>query len=354
MANSHIIDRKLKERAKLTFFFPRQDKFQWTMVILPFCENPVIKESKRARYQKYSIVSRSSNLYSYLGADSRKLALSFNITLPHLLEEHPELLNDLHLSINKLTMKHKYTLDPSLSIGYSSKSVNYARGMFKKGMRSAAMQVLNSDWGTNRITQEEIDYIKNFYGLGADLVQTEEGHYMSVDDSIVAGYGSYYLTPPGSAFAQSDKASQILSDSQKKKFTIIDLIIYWVNIIRSSVVNSSSDPVYGPPVIRLTHGLMYQNIPCICTDYTLDWDERAGYDLETLLPRRLNITMNLEEFRTGDFEDFDQNNPIKRDNLAGWEYVVDGPPHTMDSGYDVNTTDNVSPYGWSDMWGEPS
>ena len=74
------------------FYFPiptAGDRYY--TVEMPFFENVSIKESKRARYQKYSLISRSSNLYSYLGADSRVLNLKFNISLPHLLEEHPDI-----------------------------------------------------------------------------------------------------------------------------------------------------------------------------------------------------------------------------------------------------------------------
>jgi hypothetical protein len=78
---------------------------------------------------------------------------------------------------------------------------------------------------------------------------------------------------------------------------------------------------------------MYQDIPCICTDYSIGYNEAAGYDLDTLLPRQLQITMKLEEIRTGDFGEFDTTDLIKKDNLAGWEAVVLGDTHSMDPGY---------------------
>ena len=121
---------------------------------------------------------------------------------------------------------------------------------------------------------------------------------------------------------------------QQLKYRIIDLIIYWTNIIRSSVVNYSKNPIYGPPIIRLSHGILYQNVPCICTNYSIDFNEPAGYDLDTLLPRQLKITLKLEEFRTGDFGEFaPKGSPIERDNLAGWEAVVLGETNSMDPGY---------------------
>ena len=94
--NRHIIDRRLPERSKLMFYFPKpQDDF--FVVHLPFFENIKIKESKKAKYQKYSPISRSSNLYTYLGADSRKIDLQFSMTLAHILEEYPYVNSDKYI-----------------------------------------------------------------------------------------------------------------------------------------------------------------------------------------------------------------------------------------------------------------
>ena len=79
---------------------------------------------------------------------------------------------------------------------------------------------------------------------------------------------------------------------------------------------------------------MYQDVPCICKNYSLSFNEAMGYDLKTLLPRQIRITMNLEEVRTGDFGEFDptsQNTRI-RDNLAGWEAVIEKSTMSLDPG----------------------
>ena len=81
------------------FYFPVPTQgSDYYVVEMPFFENVKITENKKAKYQKYSMVSRSSNLYSYLGADSRSLNLSFNMTLPHLLDEHPDITPDKFMS----------------------------------------------------------------------------------------------------------------------------------------------------------------------------------------------------------------------------------------------------------------
>ena len=112
------------------------------------------------------------------------------------------------------------------------------------------------------------------------------------------------------------------------------------------MINNAQNPIYGPPIIRLNHGIMYQNVPCICTDYSIGWNETAGYDLQTLLPRQLTISLKLEEFRTGNFGKFtgNPNDIIERDNLAGWEAVVlgnDEGTNSLDPGYETHSGESV-------------
>ena len=329
MTSRHIVDRALPERSKLMFYFPMiSEGNDYYVIELPFFENVSIKESKRARYQKYSLISRSSNLYSYLGADSRQLNLSFNMTLPHLLEDHPEINLDKYVSYmqdkdNKENEKQKF-LEP-----YKVKTV--PKGMaFQLGTeytkdlaRDSAKQVLNSLESTlsGSLNQEDREHFGNRYNLaGLALPQIVE-RATSVKSILSSPFN---FIQDGIEYNQN----------QQLKYRIIDLIIYWTNIIRSSVVNYSKNPIYGPPVIRLRHGILYQDIPCICTDYSIDYNEAAGYDIDTLLPRQLKINLKLEEIRTGDFGEFvPKGNPIERDNLAGWEAVVLGETNSMDPGY---------------------
>ena len=69
--------------------------------------------------------------------------------------------------------------------------------------------------------------------------------------------------------------------------------MFWINIIRSSVRNNASNTLFGPPVVRLNHGIMYNNVPFIVDNYQISIVEEAGYDLETILPKQLEITMAL-------------------------------------------------------------
>jgi hypothetical protein len=331
MTNRHIINRALPERSKLMFYFPMpQTGDSYYTVELPFFENVSIKESKKARYQKYSLISRSSNLYSYLGADSRMLDITFNITLPHLLEEHPDINLDRYVGYlqdkdNTELEKQKF-LEPykqtSIPDGAAWKLGTTYTTKFAK---ASAQQVLNTDWALAGITASERVDLKTRYQLDDPLPNND----------IIAKRVATKEFADGSLIGDDVLVTDVDTDQTRRlKYRIIDLIIYWTNIIRSSVVNYSKNPIYGPPIIRLNHGILYQNIPCICENYSIDYNEAAGHDLDTLLPRQLKVTLKLEEIRTGDFGEFvPKGNPIERDNLAGWEAVVLGETNSMDPGY---------------------
>ena len=105
----------------------------------------------------------------------------------------------------------------------------------------------------------------------------------------------------------------------------IDLIMYWVNLIRVSVLNNSEDPTKGPPVVRLNHGILYQDIPCAVVDYKMDYDSAAhGHDLKTLLPRVISFELTLQEIRVGNFGEFKVKTNVLKDNNAGWEVMFNG------------------------------
>jgi len=329
MTSRHIVDRALPQRSKLMFYFPKIGAGDdYYVVDLPFFENVSIKESKRAKYKKYSLISRSSNLYSYLGADSRQLNLSFNMTLPHLLEEHPDITLDTIESAasdkdNKEKEKERFLVPFKVKTVPDGMAFKLGTQYTKDMARDSAKQVINSLESTlsGSLNNEEREYIGNRYNLATEAITQTIQRPTSVIDALTSPF-------------QFIRAGIEYNQNQQQKYRIIDMIIYWTNIVRSSVVNYSKNPIYGPPIIRLKHGILYQDIPCICTDYSITYNEAMGYDLDTLLPRQLKINLKLEEIRSGDFGEFmPKGNPIQRDNLAGWEAVVLGETTSMDPGY---------------------
>ena len=88
------------------------------------------------------------------------------------------------------------------------------------------------------------------------------------------------------------------------------------------MLNRSDNTTYGPPIVRLTHGPMYANVPCLLQDYSIKVIEDAGYEAETLTPKRLEIVLNLVESRSGDFGAYRAGQAISGDNLTGWESII--------------------------------
>ena len=333
MTNRHIVNRALPQRSMLKFYFPVPvaDSNRSYVVDLPFYENIAVTESKRARYATHKLLARSSNLHSYLGADSRRLKVDFMISLPHLEEEHPEINFDqiIHAPATENNEEEKrkflepFTPESSRSGAAFRMGSEYTQSM----ARESARQVLLSDWFNNAIPEEDRQIFYTTYGLQA----AEDRNIPDLTQALNSSIGQF-LPAPSTDLSQALQFTYDVDERTLRRLKTIDLIIYWVNVVRSSLVNHAQSPVFGPPIIRLRHGILYQDVPCICTDYNISYEEQAGHDLKTLLPRRIKISMNLEEVRTGDFQDFDPTNQVQKDNLAGWESVILGETNSMDPG----------------------
>ncbi len=300
-----IRDRKLPDRSKLIFQFPAPQVGGGKLTVtLPFFENIKITENKRARYQKYDLISRSSQLYTYLGADSRKFTLDFTMSFPHILEEHGgNILDFLDFvdSEDPLAQKMLFFNDEG---GAKFKSIRQI-----------------SDKAT-RIRQDFV----NLFNTGEPLKNEDLTGALGFLDDGVTGALNFVRNLTG----REDIVPEPPLANQHDK--IIDLVMYWTNIIRASVLNNGDNPIYGPPIIRINHGILFQNIPCICTNYSIEPVEEGGYDVATLMPRRIRYTLSLEELRAGDFGEFDPATPVKQDNICGWEAVVSSPNQSIDPG----------------------
>ena len=340
MTTRHIINRGLPERSKLQFFFPNTiEAEEYFVVTLPFFENPRIRERKKARYQSYQTISRSSNLYSYLGADSRQFTVEFNMTLDHILDS-----GDIHMERYMPMERGEFNQEGARSRFFKQRSAEEHNSPAARlatqftalsTVKDSARQVMNSDFMQRGVLSEEdtAEYISNKYGVDSPRSRQEAANQQNE-----LQYRTDYFENDIHTSIGSPQVAQTAVDDLKLK--AIDVIIYWVNIIRSSVIGHAGNPLYGPPIVRLTHGILYEDVPCICKDYSLSYNENAGFNLDTLLPRQLKITMKLEENRTGDFGVFDatSRNSRVRDNLAGWESVVTNNTRSGDPGSGGVTT----------------
>ena len=78
--------RLIQQKSFMEFHFPTSP----TVLVarLPFYENIDIKESKKANIVSYNPIGRNSSLYAYTGAESRKLKVSFALTVLHIQSMH--------------------------------------------------------------------------------------------------------------------------------------------------------------------------------------------------------------------------------------------------------------------------
>ena len=182
------------------------------------------------------------------------------------------------------------------------------------------------------MSPEEYRYFTARYSLANEQPGQAFGGFEGAENLLPFGGGSLFA----SLLASEGVTAKLHAQQVAAKADLVDMIVYWVNIVRSSVTNNAVDPTLGPPIVRVNHGILYQNVPCICTGYDIAADNNAPMDVDTLLPYRLKVTMTLEEMRTGDFGQYRSgtgaNEPqaISRDNLAGWESVI--VHGTMDPG----------------------
>jgi len=264
----------LESRSYLLFEFPEENIRTYR---IPFFENPIISETKKANYVKYNPIQRPSSLYSYVGADSRKFRLDFSFTLDHVRSFLPATLGR-----------------------FATKSQN------------------------SSLAEERAKFFKAIYEGSPTAVVDVQTNF------DIPGFARFYEDEYTNLLSQSQEPYK-LSPLDNSFVQIIDTTFFWINLVRSSVLNNSENPTFGPPIVRLHHGMLYQGVPCICQDYSVSIDTEAGYQARTLMPKRIKISMNLEEHRAGDFNEFQPGLDVRGDNVTGWEALFDSSKGTLDS-----------------------
>ena len=285
------------------FVFPGPDTD--TKRILPFFENVVVKESKAAKLVKYNPIGRSSNSFGYTGADSRKLSLAFNITLPNIASIATMNLDSRWSNRKKSIEDLQSSFFSNVTTpGLHQDSVKY-EDKWRKILGEAD-------------SKEEFQLLQYLATTTRSPGLMKPGRASTTTGAPITGAGASIVTSTGAGTAQTNEAIKL-------KYRLVDTIVYWTNLIRSSVLNNSKNPFYGPPIVRLTYGVLYQDIPCVCASYRITADGKAGYDQRTMLPRVIGVTMELFEVREGDRGHYTPGVPIERDNLTGWESIINSP-----------------------------
>lgn len=345
--NNQADTRLLEQRSRLEFHYPKGD----VIVFVPFFENPTITESKTANLVEYNPLGRSSSLWAYTGAKSRKIKLEIEYALPHLMnfemgiERYRRLLKDPDESQKELFTKW--------SRGYAG--TGQAQGPAFRSFGTvptlATSVATDLEKAYLELLFKEDSTVGNpgsptFYSRfsRSGRFQGESGQTFDIGGRLPPALRNVRNAELSPIRQQANElmSNQVFSSYLKTlprddRIKTIDTLVFFVNIFRTSLDSNAQNPLFGPPLLRLTHGTMYQSIPCIAKSYNLSFlDKEWGYDLETLTPRKVKISIDLHEVRVGNFGAYQQSYPVSRDNLAGWESVINSPL-TTDPGQQLGT-----------------
>lgn len=218
------------------------------VVFIPFYENPEIKEENSANYTTRHIFGRNSPLRNFTYAGPRK----FSIKIPYTLE---------HLAAFDYSRIYKH-------IDFSTR-VNRSLKAYQK-------EILGSDENKAAVRRNE--------GL--------LGNFERQAEKFIDKYGRIELTPGGI----KKKINQLFGeDPPNRAPQLLGAYFSILEIVRSLVLTSNEQPWKKPPVIKIKMGDWLDNIQCIVTNYSIE-DVGIGYDVNTLLPRRINYILTVEEF----------------------------------------------------------
>lgn len=294
-----LYKRALESRSYLRFDYPGPNNTIEQTLYLPFFENIEVAEGQKANYAVYDLLSRAGNLYAYMGAKSRSLNVKFSMTLPHI--------------------KHYITTEGLESVFGPSKRINSKQNLRDEFLKKGTGSVFNQ-------SQKQKDLFRSLTGR-TDLLGVENAFDKALENMAkpvafgdVATITSVAATQTAEAL-QNGKAQSSFQYNQKDN-RAINLFMFWVNMVRTSVINHSSNVNQGPPIITLTHGIMYNQIPCVCTNFSINIDKSAGYHLETMTPRKIDVLLNLEEVRTGNWGNYRRGNKVDGNNLPGWDSFI--------------------------------
>lgn len=295
------VDPHLEDRSKLVFNFPGTE----TQIprVLNFMENIKISEKGRAKYSEYNPIGRNGSAFIYLGAESRSFSLDFSLTLLNIIQN-----TRYKPNTTGSNYESKYEMRKEYFEKDSEGKPNASKGEDPNDAVKGPLNMIDA-------------YDKVFLRL--------------LDDSELATI----FKKAGTQNAQGLFTSQSKQLINARRMGLA-CIIWWVNLIRSSVFTSSMSPYLGPPILRLNHGILYQNVPCIVESYSIDIDKDKGYDNRTLLPNEFKISMNLREVRLSSRSaSYKAGDPGQGDIQPGWDSLLEGGATLDPVSFDTLATD---------------
>jgi hypothetical protein len=334
--------RLLQERSNIAFEFPQANN-RVLRTFLPFLQNITVTEKGSANLNKYNLVGRAGTLFSYAGAESRRINLTFKINLLHLMQmDLEEDLSRFKRQFNLFFSDRKRAVEAfKLRKDTIQKFTKEAEAAEKSGDTKLAKQRRGEATSSGKSAYEGAVGSSDANiseGMGYDYASRYQSHYQQYEPNArpEANLNTLLSNVTGSLTRLSNLFNEgitpagvleALGLSKQADVTkmndILNWVLVWVNLVRSSVLNNSRDTIYGPPIIRLNHGPMYSNVPCLVEDYNIRIMEELGYEVQTMIPKGLEISMSLIESRSGDFGDYQIGSVEQGDNLTGWESIVE-------------------------------
>lgn len=292
--------RFLQERSFLLFEFNKIGSTP-QLSLLPFFENISIVEDQRANYAVYDLIGRAGNVYSYTGAKSRQFKINFKMNVLH---------------INEILKKEgSEFFDPSY---FSSESTS------KEDIRDLFINPKSID--KNKLKKDTtVDWSEKAVSDYEALIERDPSLLKSASTGLTDveefARNSFSIAQPFTNIPLQN--FNLPSTRRRFRFKYnsfqksINLVMFWVNLVRTSVINNTENQTQGPPIIRLNHGLMYNNIPCICTNFSIKEANNTSYDVPNMMPYVIEISMSLEEVRQS-AESFKPADYIRGDSVPGW------------------------------------
>lgn len=289
----HRWNQDLESRGYLRFLYQKQKGGYWDR-ILPFIENPTFNESRSANYAENNILARNEQARLYTGSKARRIDTSFTYTLPHLAHFIPtsDILKSLTEVENARFTQRELEAVKSYLASIIEKDVT-------KGALNQDPNVDNSftppDERISLSPEEQVKQAKQVIADRNDSLDGPVGPFLMTERSTNsllpflktssdAGLDNLWNVFLLHVIAASDRELEVLSVFQAA-----------INHIRASVAGSDGNPKYGPPIVELKWGSVYDHVPCIVRDYRIELTDRAGYNTKTLLPQQIQVNLTLEE-----------------------------------------------------------
>lgn len=283
------INQAIERRGGLRFNYAPSNLYPMTKVVwIPFYENPMIVESRRANYASTKVFLRNEPVRLYTGSEARKFKVDIHYSLIHM-----------------AAMVSKEDMDNIFSV---HGGVGYYKDI--DAIRTYLQDTVGRDTGSDSTGKSD-----------AVLTQEAKDRSTSIDgpwgpnrwwkDTSTGSQGSNYWN---FALMWMMRTSPDWVHHHR-------LIQKVVNNIRGSLIGTAGLPVKGPPIVELKWGTMYNFTPCIVTDYRIQPVENAGYDTKSLTAQRLKISLTLEEMRNINGNLW--GNPEVGGDLPGWDSIFE-------------------------------